>query len=361
MSPLTSSGEVCRRTCLRLRSPGGTDFLLPIGARTAVTSSAPSGRTDQTLPEAGPAGLAPRSNPVVSYPYEWPFEMLRDAARLQLTLTRGRSPRSDHQGRLAVQRPVRRHQAGVHRRRLVRAHPAGEPWAGYRQFCELFLNPLLVQALRDVPFQPCCAATSTASRRAMAPRSSAPRRLPDGVFTHVKLHARAERSTPTPIASASRPSMKRRLRPRLIDAQLRTCERAVDVADMGATDRSDMVGLRRSRPLLRPRPGGKGRVRQLPPSTVRRSSYSTSAPTTADLPRRPHSRRASVVAVDSDDLVVDRLYRDLRRRASSGSCRSSSIADPSPALGWRSRAAVVRRPGARPTSSSAWPSSTTSR
>ena len=30
----------------------------------------------------------------------------------------------------------------------------GEPWPGYRQFCELFLNPLLVQALRDVPFQP---------------------------------------------------------------------------------------------------------------------------------------------------------------------------------------------------------------
>src|ERR1043165_3908907 len=30
----------------------------------------------------------------------------------------------------------------------------GEPWAGYRQFCMLFLYPLLLQAWKDVPFQP---------------------------------------------------------------------------------------------------------------------------------------------------------------------------------------------------------------
>src|SRR5918999_5615141 len=30
----------------------------------------------------------------------------------------------------------------------------GEPWQGYRQFCMLFLNPLLLQAYRGVPYQP---------------------------------------------------------------------------------------------------------------------------------------------------------------------------------------------------------------
>jgi hypothetical protein len=29
-----------------------------------------------------------------------------------------------------------------------------EPWVGYRQFCQMFLYPLLLQAYRDVPFQP---------------------------------------------------------------------------------------------------------------------------------------------------------------------------------------------------------------
>src|SRR4029078_13125117 len=32
--------------------------------------------------------------------------------------------------------------------------PAGEPWAAYRQFCMLFLYPLLLQAYKNVPFQP---------------------------------------------------------------------------------------------------------------------------------------------------------------------------------------------------------------
>src|SRR5205085_4824998 len=30
----------------------------------------------------------------------------------------------------------------------------GEPWAGYRQFCMLFLYPLLLEAWKGVPFQP---------------------------------------------------------------------------------------------------------------------------------------------------------------------------------------------------------------
>jgi hypothetical protein len=30
----------------------------------------------------------------------------------------------------------------------------GEPWAGYRQFCEMFLFPLMLQAYKDCNFQP---------------------------------------------------------------------------------------------------------------------------------------------------------------------------------------------------------------
>ena len=63
--------------------------------------------------------------PTISYPYEWSFGMLRDAALLQLRLTAdgaGQQPR--HQGRHAIQRAVHRGQAGVHRHRVVREDPA---------------------------------------------------------------------------------------------------------------------------------------------------------------------------------------------------------------------------------------------
>ena len=46
---------------------------------------------------------------------------------------------------------------------------------------------------------------------------------------------------------------------------------------------------------------------------------------------------ASVVAVDSDDLVVDRLYRDLRAATVNERILPLvlDLADPSPGLGWR--------------------------
>ena len=81
--------------------------------------------------------------------------MLRDAARLQLTLTRE-----------ALAESLITKDASAYNVQFVGSKPVfidvgsfekvrrGEPWAGYRQFCELFLNPLYVQAVRDVPFQP---------------------------------------------------------------------------------------------------------------------------------------------------------------------------------------------------------------
>ena len=74
-----------------------------------------------------PAGVLRHERiPFVSYPYEWPFAMLRDAALLQLDLNR-RALREDLTLKDAspVQRAVPRHRAGVHRHRLVRAAAAG--------------------------------------------------------------------------------------------------------------------------------------------------------------------------------------------------------------------------------------------
>ena len=93
--------------------------------------------------------------PFVSYPYEWTFSMLRDAALLQLELLR-RALEEDLTMKDAssfnVQwrgaRPVFIDVGSFERLR------EGEPWAGYRQFCMLYLNPLLLLAYKDVDFRP---------------------------------------------------------------------------------------------------------------------------------------------------------------------------------------------------------------
>ena len=84
--------------------------------------------------------------PFISYPYEWSFEMLKDAALLHLDLLsqalaadiflkdstpyniqwRGSSP------------------AFIDTASFIKL-PKGSAWTGYRQFCELFLFPLMLQ------------------------------------------------------------------------------------------------------------------------------------------------------------------------------------------------------------------------
>ena len=93
--------------------------------------------------------------PLVSYPYEWSFSMLKDAALLQLDLTRA-----------ALDEDMTLKDATAFNVQWLGAQPtfidigsftayaAGEPWAGYRQFCEMFFYPLLLQAYRNVPFHP---------------------------------------------------------------------------------------------------------------------------------------------------------------------------------------------------------------
>jgi len=297
---------------------------------------------DVALPGEWAAVLRHERIDVLSYPYEWPFEMLRDAALLQLALTRG-----------ALAEKLITKDASAYNVQFVGTKPVfidvgsferlrgGEPWPGYRQFCELFLNPLLVQALRDVPFQPLL----RGSIHGISPTTAAELlrgegRFTKGVFTHVKLHARAERK----YADDDREhDVKAELQragfgPGLIDAQLKNLEKAVaglkwgkqestwsDYADRAHYADQDL-GTKERFVAGAVEARSPGRVLDLGANDGHFSRLALQA------------GAASVVAVDSDDLVVDRLYRDLRRV---GERRVLplvlDLSDPSPGLGWRSR------------------------
>lgn len=91
--------------------------------------------------------------PLISYPYEWCFDMLRDAALLHLDLQR---QLLDHDISLS--------DASAYNVQFVGPEPVfidylsprryrhGELWYGHRQFCEQFLNPLLLDASLGIPF-----------------------------------------------------------------------------------------------------------------------------------------------------------------------------------------------------------------
>jgi hypothetical protein len=141
--------------------------------------------------EIEPGLLRHERLPFVSYPYEWPFEMLREAALLQLglldeALAEGfvLKDGSPYNVQWRGSEPVFVDVGSFERLRK------GEPWAGYRQFCALFLYPLMLQAYRGIPPQAWLRGSlegiEPSEARALLPR------FRRGVFTHVVLHDRLE-------------------------------------------------------------------------------------------------------------------------------------------------------------------------
>ena len=93
--------------------------------------------------------------PFISYPYEWSFRMLQDAALLHLELLEA-----------ALAENMILQDASAYNVQWQGSRPVfidvpsfvpwneGQPWSGYRQFCQFFLFPLMLQAYRDISFQP---------------------------------------------------------------------------------------------------------------------------------------------------------------------------------------------------------------
>jgi hypothetical protein len=95
--------------------------------------------------------LRPERVPFVSYPYEWSFSQLRDAARLTLRIQQR-----------ALKAGMSLKDASAYNVQYLKGKPVfidtlsfetrieGRPWVAYRQFCQHFLSPLALMAHRDV-------------------------------------------------------------------------------------------------------------------------------------------------------------------------------------------------------------------
>jgi len=93
--------------------------------------------------------------PFISYPYEWTFHMLRDAALLQLDIM-DRVLRHNWILKDATAYNVQFRGVTPLFIDVLSFAPLGpgEPWAGYNQFCRMLLYPLMLEAYKQVPFQP---------------------------------------------------------------------------------------------------------------------------------------------------------------------------------------------------------------
>jgi SAM-dependent methyltransferase len=274
--------------------------------------------------------------PFVSYPYEWPFGMLKDAALLQLELLLA-----------ALDEGMTLKDASPFNVQWVGSQPVfvdiasfqvrqeGEPWVGYRQFCQLFLYPLLLSAYRGVPFHPWLRGSldgidADTCRRLMRLRDYAR----GGVLTHVYLQAKADSAAPRAgnvraelraagFTSGMVASNARRLRTLIQDL-------------VWPSDSSPWSGYATELPY---EPGDARSKQQFVREVVSARAWNLAwdlGCNTGTFSRIAGERARTVVALDADHLVVERFYQELKAEKNRTIVPLvADMADPSPNLGWR--------------------------
>ena len=176
------------------------------------------------------AVIAPERLPLISYPYEWSFGQLKDAALLTLEAhavasAAGYSMRdaSAYNVQFRNGRPILidtlSFEPAEHER----------PWVAYRQFCEHFLAPLALMAYRDVRcgllLRQFVDGIPVDLASTLLPGRT---KLNVGLVSHIHAHASAQRRETSRSAAPrprARPSMGALQQQALIDNLRRTVER----------------------------------------------------------------------------------------------------------------------------------------
>ncbi len=139
--------------------------------------------------------IQPERVPFISYPYEWSFNQLKDAALATLSIHRR-----------ALKAGMSLKDASAYNIQFVRGkatlidtlsfetYKEGEPWIAYRQFCQHFLAPLALMSLKDVRLNQLLRVYIDGVPLDLAsellPWNS---RLNFGLLTHIHAHASAQK------------------------------------------------------------------------------------------------------------------------------------------------------------------------
>lgn len=277
--------------------------------------------------------------PFVSYAYEWSFGMLKDAALLQLELL----AEALEEGMILIDassfnvqwrgaKPV-----FIDVPSIRRIQP-GQPWVGYRQFCQMHLFPLFLRAYKDVDFIPWLRGsidgiTPTQCNQMMSWRDL----FRSGVFSHVYLHSKLEQRYGQTERKVGDELKSSGFNDELIKANVAGLRKLVSRLTWKASQSewSDYTRIRSySDQGLQAK---KGFVDKALASQHWQMVWDLGC-NTGEFSEMAAAHADTVVAMDADQLAVDLLYRRLREGGPKNVLPLvGNLADPSPAIGWRNR------------------------
>lgn len=290
------------------------------------------------------AVLEPERVEFISYPYEWSFGQLRDAALLTLELQER-----------ALGRGMTLRDASAYNVQFVGGRPLfidtlsfepraeGAPWAGYRQFCEHFLVPLALVSRVDVRLSDLLRShlegipLDLGSR--LLPRSTW---LRPGLLFHVHLHAMAQRRYADrgsgPVERREPSAVSRRgVSPNAAVGLVRSLRGAIESLDWkpAGTEWADYTQDNNYSSAAAE--SKRAAVVELLSGLGARTAWDLGA-NTGEYSRAARQVVPSVVAFDIDPAAVERNYRRIRAESETGILPLRlDLTNPSPALGWAHR------------------------
>jgi len=298
----------------------------------------PHAEVDVAPAEPATAWLVVRPEPIrfVSYPYEWCFSQLKDAALATLDIQRR-----------AIERGLSLKDASAYNIQFHQGRPTlidtlsfetyreGEPWVAYRQFCQHFLAPLALMSRRDVRLGQLLRVYIDGIPLDLAARLLPWRsRLNGGLLTHLYLHAASQhRFAGADVRAGGRraPRVSRLGFLGLIDSLRRTVE-GLAWAPTG-TAWSGYGSMHNYTPAAM---DAKRRLVAELLDRIRPRSLWDLGANTGEFSRLAVERGIPTVAFDVDPGAVEINYREVRRREEQRLLPLlMDLTNPSPGLGWR--------------------------
>lgn len=279
----------------------------------------------------------------ISYPYEWCFGMLKDAALLQLDLL------SSALDEGMVLKDSSTFNIQWHGSQPVfidipsfERYQSGAPWIGYRQFCQMFLYPLFLQAHKDIPFQPWFRGdieglTPSNFAKFLSFRDLFRR----GAFTHGYLHAKIESKYASTTRNVKKDLRSAGFRIEMVKANVSSLRRLIGRLSWKKRD-STWVDYTQDHSYTDTDMSAKLDFVRNAFSSNRWNLVWDLGCNTGAFSTIAADSGSSVVAVDSDHLAIERLYNKLKAEGTKSILPLvMNLANPSPSLGWRCQERVT--------------------
>lgn len=275
--------------------------------------------------------------PFVSYPYEWTFSMLKDGALLQLQLIE-QSLENGWTLKDATPYNIQWHGARPVFIDVGSFEPwvAGEPWVGYRQFCSMFLIPLLLRAHLGIDHLPLLRSYIDGIPPTEAAKFfTGVKRFKKGVMSHIVFPAKVENSIAKRERDAA-PAKERTARAQstaMVVGLVQSLQRLVRGLSI-AMDHTDWSQYDKTHSYLDEELKAKKAFVLKHASARRRSQIWDVGCNTGTFSRLVADHCDQVISVDGDHAAVERLYLAEKKHKSNILPLVMNLANISPSQGW---------------------------